>query len=254
MFKYKLAVGALFKNESHALKEWLDHYIIRGADHFFLINDKSTDSFQEILLPYQERGLITLFNTDTPYYLGRQRDLYNTYILPHVTFCEWLLMVDLDEFVWSPQSTNFVELLKQFNHIGQFQFEHTLFGSNGHLIQPESIVKGFTKRHKDLPTHGPVNYKYFIQGKYEFTSLNVHHATFKNLEYEKTHFKMFGPDWWCNNHYWCQSRDFWNNVKCVRGDSDAYRKRTPEHFQFEDFNDVEDTGLFEQNLILGLFS
>lgn len=251
-FQYNLAIGALFKNESHVLKEWLDHYIARGADHFFLINDNSTDNFQEILLPYEERGLVTLFNTDTPYYTGRQKDLYNTYILAHQPSCEWLLMVDLDEFMWSPQSTNFVELLKQFKHVGQFQVEHTLFGSNGHEHQPESVVKGFTKRHNDLPTHGPINYKYFVQGSYSFTSLNVHHATFENKDYEQTHFKIFGPDWWRNNHYNCQSRDFWNTVKCVRGDSDHYRKRTPEHFASEDFSDIEDTGLLEQNQSIGL--
>jgi hypothetical protein len=254
MFKYKFAVGALFKNESQALKEWLDHYIARGADQFFLINDSSTDNFASILAPYQEKGLITLFNPDTPYYRGRQRDLYNTYILPYQQTCEWLLIVDLDEFVWSPQGTNLVELLNQFKHVGQFQFEHTLFGSNGHETQPESIVKGFTKRHKDLPTHGPINYKYFVQGSYEFTSLNVHHATFKNIEYEKTHFMIFGPEWWRNNHYNCQSRDFWRDVKCTRGDSDAYRGRTPEHFESEDFSEVEDLGLVEQNSLLGLFS
>ena len=39
---YNLSVGALFKNESHALEEWLEHYLYHGADHFYLINDGSS--------------------------------------------------------------------------------------------------------------------------------------------------------------------------------------------------------------------
>jgi hypothetical protein len=35
MIRYKFSVGAIFKNEEHILKEWIEHYIHHGADHFF---------------------------------------------------------------------------------------------------------------------------------------------------------------------------------------------------------------------------
>ena len=44
MSKYKLSVGGVFKNEAHSIKEWIDHYLFHGADHFYLINDGSTDN------------------------------------------------------------------------------------------------------------------------------------------------------------------------------------------------------------------
>jgi hypothetical protein len=50
------------------------------------------------------------------------------------------------------------------------------------------------------------------------------------------------------NHYNCQSRNFWNEVKCNRGDADNYLIRKPEDFNRLDVNDVEDLGLFNQNL------
>jgi hypothetical protein len=246
---YNLAVGALFKNEAHALHEWLNHYLARGVEHFFLINDGSTDNFMTILEPYIDK--ISLFNANFPMYLGRQRDMYNKYILPELQHCKWLLLVDLDEFMWSPRNTNFVELLKLFEHVAQFQVNHTLFGSNGYIKQPESIVASFTKRASNQEKHG-VNLKYFIQGKYKFSSLNVHHATFVNPEEEATLFKQFGSDWWQNNHYSCQSRMFWDNIKCTRGDSDNYRVRNPDQFSETDFNDVEDNGLKNQNIKLGI--
>jgi len=49
MTKYYLSVYAIFKNESVALEEWLTHYINEGVDHFFLIDNGSTDDYEPIL-------------------------------------------------------------------------------------------------------------------------------------------------------------------------------------------------------------
>jgi hypothetical protein len=251
---FKLSVGALFKNESHCLKEWLEHYIAHGVEHFFLIDDKSTDDYMTILNPYIEKGLVTLFCADCNYYLGRQRDLYNTYIFPCITKTEWLLMVDLDEFVWSPKGTNFIQILElYFKDMAQIQINHTYFGSNGHIKQPEYIVKGFTRRSKDVPSESQ-GYKYFINTKYKFSSLNVHHADHIDVQDKLEKFKIFSQDWWRLNHYSCQSREFWINVKCTRGDADNFRVRSiDEGFIDIDQNDVEDLGLLEQNTQLGLY-
>ena len=56
----------------------------------------------------------------------------------------------------------------------------------------------------------------------------------------ETYFRM--------NHYSCQSLEFWETVKCTRGDGDNWRKRTKEDFDTLDLNDVEDEGLLQQNL------
>ena len=52
------------------------------------------------------------------------------------------------------------------------------------------------------------------------------------------------------NHYCCQSLDFWNNVKCTRGDGDHYLVRTMEHFKENDINEVDDFDLYKQNEML----
>lgn len=249
---HTLAVGALFKNEAHAMREWLEHYLARGVDHFYLINDASTDDCMTILAPYIERGCVTVFDATFEHYLGRQRDMYNHYLLPRLHTTKWLLLVDLDEYVWSPQGINIAHILEtQFKHLAQIQINHTLFGSSGHIEQPDSLVAGFTRRTTDIPSESK-DYKYFINTEYKFTSLNVHHADHADDEDKKTRFKMFSQDWWRLNHYSCQSRNFWRDVKCTRGDADNYRKRTDDAFSELDHNDVEDIGLYEQNHALGL--
>ena len=36
--KYKLVIVAIFKNEAIAMREWLEHYIRQGVEHFYIIN------------------------------------------------------------------------------------------------------------------------------------------------------------------------------------------------------------------------
>jgi hypothetical protein len=167
---------------------------------------------------------------------------------------EWLIMVDMDEYLWSPKSHNLYWVLSaHFGHIAQIQVNHTIFGSNSHDLQPKSLVAGFTKRSKEVPSVIKYN-KYIVNTRYQFKSLNIHHATFVNYEDEKERFKIFSPDWFRLNHYSCQSRNFWRDVKCTRGDADNFRKRevNDEYWKEMDLNEVEDLELYEQNHTAGL--
>jgi hypothetical protein len=151
----------------------------------------------------------------------------------------------MDEYMWSPQSIDLKEVLKIMKHCSQIQVSHTIFGSNGHISQPSSVVEGFTKRSTVQAAEG--NFKYFINTDFKFSSLNCHHATFVDETTANPTFFQFNLPYFVLNHYCCQSLEFWRNVKCTRGDGDGYRQRTEEDFKQYDQNEVEDTDLFEQN-------
>jgi len=250
MQKYYLSVGAMFKNESHSIKEWITHYIHHGVEHFYLINDNSSDNFMEVIQEYIDKNIVTLFNVNEPYYLGRQRHLYNNHILPLIKETKWLLMVDVDEYVWSKLDINLSNLLKRCNHLGQIQIRQTIYGSNGHITQPKFIVKSFTKRIKDNSSDGKL--KYLVNSSYEFSSLNIHYANFVNEEYMKnsSKFIIIDSNYLIMNHYCCQSVEFWNNIKCTRGDADHYLIRNHDDFHQYDINEIEDFDLYNQNLSL----
>ena len=248
---YTLPVGAVFKNETHCLKEWLDHYLFHGVEHFYLINDQSTDNYMEILTPYLEKGLVTLYQSAHASYLGRQRHLYNDFILPHFNRKEthWLLMCDLDEFLWSPKAIDLKVVLSEMDHMWQIQVLHTLFGSNGHdaEVPANTLVASYTRRSATTPTETPGLLKYFVNSSYcTVESLNIHYATAPDHDKTK-HFMILNNPYFVLNHYCCQSKEFWRSVKCTRGDADNYRVRTMADFDEYDQNVVEDLRLFEQN-------
>jgi len=249
-----LSVGAIFRNESHCIKDWIEHYLNQVVNHFYLIDDHSTDNYEEKIRPYIERGLITLYKSDSspPHYLGFQRNMYTKYILPHVNNkdTKWLLICDLDEFVWSPYFKKLNIFLSVYVHsLAQVQVTPTLFGSNNLEKQPKSLVQGFTKRTSDMPTKCGT-YKYFVNSDYKFTSLNVHHATPESKEHlELNYFMIIGSDFIRLNHYINQSKEFWLNVKCKRGDADGFLERDINLFNSydEQANQVEDLELVEIN-------
>jgi len=244
--QYQLSVGAIFKNESHSMKEWIEHYIHHGVEHFYLINDNSTDDFETVLKEYIDKGIIELFHVIEPYYLGRQRALYNRFILPRIKESKWLLMVDLDEYVWSKQGIDLRPVLQTFESYGQIQLYEGLFGSNGFITQPKYLLPNFVKRAAEYRRG---KYKYFVNTRFEFSSLNIHHADFENIEYmeDPDVFILAFPEYFVINHYNCQSRDFWRETKCTRGDADDYLVRTYEDFALYDTNELYDFELYEQN-------
>jgi hypothetical protein len=247
---YELAVVCLFKNESNSILEWIEHYFYHGANHIYLINDDSSDNSIDLIKNYIIKGQITLFEAKGwKQYLGRQREMYNEFVLPLVKKKEmrWLLICDMDEYVWSPLAVDLKEILKQCENFSQIQMNHTLFGSSGHIMQPKSIVKYFTKRRKHL--NHLENMKYFVNSDFEFSSLNVHHASYVNDDDEekKKHFRLL-DDYFKLNHYKYQSFEFWKNIKCTRGDADHYLiRKEMEFFENDNLNEVEDRGLWDQN-------
>jgi hypothetical protein len=245
------------------MQEWLEHYFFHGVDHVYMINDQSTDSFMDVLQPYIDQQLVTLFQSTHPYYLGRQRDMYNHFFLPILSTTRWFGIVDMDEFLYSKRNVDLRNVLKTHEHLAQIQFNHTLFGSSGLDQQPEWVVPSFTYR-EDTTVSGAEEtsgiIKYLLNTEYEFVSLNIHHAEFadkenlKNGKFRILDYKTVKDNVppFTLNHYRCQSKQFWNDVKCTRGDSDHYIQRNKDMFHTYDKNDVQDTTLYEQNKVLYL--
>jgi len=213
----RFSIGAIFNNEAPYLKEWLDHYINRGAEHFYLINDKSDDNYIEVLEPYIKNNYITLFDileTRDHTREGRQSDAYNHFFLPIKNKSEWFLICDIDEYIWSTKNlkiTDSLSLLEK-NDIYYYEIPQILFGSNGYKIQPQNIVNSFTKRQI-------INEKYqkFIKKHFQFKPIFksekvnkfIVHWHFSSCEKMRPFFNDPNECLFRYNHYRLQSEEKW---------------------------------------------
>lgn len=213
----RMCVGAIFKNEAPYLKEWLDHYINRGVDHFYLIDDNSDDNYKEVLEPYIQKGYITLFNVDeVKTYFGRQEYFYKKFLFPIKDYCEYMIICDIDEYIWSPKHFNLFDAAKEMaaKNIQSYQIPMVLFGSNNYKFQPQNIVNSFN-------TRADYNIEYY-QWALKFKQFKSIFLT-KNIKQIGVHFTLnnfnFSPDsldlnshLFRLNHYRLQSEEKWHKV------------------------------------------
>lgn len=144
-YLYDFSICAMFYNESVLLKEWLDHHLLFGCQHFYLINNASTDDSEAILQPYLDKGLVDLVTEPRKH---RQHFAYDEFFLEKIVKdTEWIAVIDLDEFLYPRDgSWDIREVLTKSPNIDAFAVPWLLFGSSGHLKQPKSIVGDFLYR------------------------------------------------------------------------------------------------------------
>jgi hypothetical protein len=108
--RYNLSICAIFKNETKYLKEWIEYHRLVGVDHFYLYNNNSFDRSTEVLRPYIKQNIVTL--TSWPDCLGNVPDekaylwslstqisAFENAILLRAKETEWMVIVDVDEFL-----------------------------------------------------------------------------------------------------------------------------------------------------------
>ena len=268
---------AIFKNESHILKEWIEHYLNQGVDKFFLIDNNSTDEYYSILEPYITAGKVDLVK-DTKKHA--QAELYNKHFLNKCRSYEWVIVCDLDEFIYGRKYCNSIKdfLSKVHNNFSQVFIPWKMFGSNGfdtiEKEQPSSVISTFTKRliYNDTKKN---NYSFVFKGNKMYienkcivrtkylVKIGIHHSETLNNRYltsyilKNNHIHEINAFTEINeniiensalhlNHYAIQSLDWFMRVKATRGDNTAAINdniRNKKYFQKYDFKDVDDLEL-----------
>ena len=229
-----------------AMKEWIEHYSAKGADHIYLIDDGSTDDYKEILEPYIRKGFVTLFKNDVVCEIPAKRQcmIYERFFRPVLSQSTWFSVLDLDEFLYCPESARVDEVFKTRNE-DEIIIDWVCFGSNGHVKQPESIIDGFTKRYSAETAQRleAASYKSTFRTN-KFLNFGVH----KQFMTPGSVSVRASPTFLIN-HYLVQSENFWTQVKMTRGDVNRWHAsdaRTLDYFRKYDVNEEDDFRLCVQ--------
>ncbi|SNS58867.1 Glycosyl transferase family 2 [Ekhidna lutea] len=256
-----LTVAGIFKNESHVIKEWIQHYLNEGADHFLLIDNGSTDDYKNQIKEFISEGLITIIYDDSKW---AQVELYNKYFTELKNQCQWVLVCDLDEFVYSRRG---YETIETFLHdlpskVGAVRIPWKMFGSSDYIKQPDYIIQKFITRASYNNSKKPwmaeekmVQSKVIVKPQ-KVIKYFVHHcdlhkckvigADKKKLKYKKLHQanpfqpvneKILENSYLHLNHYPLQSKEWFLNVKCQRGAADTEKHENVRNLNyFEEYN------------------
>ena len=207
-----LSVLAIFKNETMNLKVWLDHYIWQGVEHFYLIDNGSTDNPMKILQEYIDKGYITYVYGDAKHRQQQYyKDVFNLFRLKEKTI--WLAVCDLDEFFFGTEK-RLSKVLQTHENYNMVLSNWLMFGSDGLTEQPSDIRTGILYREE--PVH--VNTKYIFK---TVSIPNTDHIWIHCLERVDESYTIIDNEQIHLNHYPIQSLEFFQKVKMTRGAADV---------------------------------
>lgn len=206
--KYTLCVLATVKNEELVIGEWIDHHVWQGVQHFYIIDNGSTDDTFKVLKPYIDKGLVTYYYMPS---LHKQTEHYNAVYNDRArSACKWLMVIDVDEYVYNRTKgstiASYLNGLK-YNKIKSVCLRWKLFGSSGYEYQPKDIRESFLWRKPDVDKHT----KHIVNTSYT-TTIDIHST--KDADSEKDF-----PDELALNHYPIMSKEYFRTVKMTRGDA-----------------------------------
>jgi hypothetical protein len=251
MTEINLALIAMFKNEAHIMKEWIEHYIKEGVEKFYMIDNGSTDNYMTIIAPYIKKKYVIVIKDRKRY---AQMELYNKYFLNIAKKTKWCIVCDLDEFIYSRNGYNrIIDYLNSVpNDVSNVLIPWKLFGSNGYIKQPSSVIKSFTKRQN--ANIDSIEIKPIFRGR-SLKKIGVHNSEIdgrtinsandpiENKYSSDTSEDILKRSNLHLNHYAIQSYNWFKSVKMTRGDacsSQSDRSRNDEYFLKYDHKDLDD--------------
>lgn len=248
-----LCLVSVFKNESHCIREWIDHYIKEGVDHFFLVDNKSTDNYN--IKDYIKSGIVDLTVNPKKH---AQQELLNHY-LDDAKKYTWIMVVDLDEFMYARNGYSTIKkYLQTVKHpVEQIFVLWKQFGSSGFKKQPNSIINNFVyrKKYRDhwFDDSDTTEIKSIVRSScVNQLDLHIHNQplhihssnnTRIDLIFQQISEEILRTSCLHINHYRIQSLEFYSTVKMKRGDAFSNNVRDMEMFRHQDTNEIVDTEL-----------
>jgi len=238
-----LAICAIFRNEAPFFREWIEFHLGVGASHFFLYNNFSEDDYQSALSPWIKRGVVTLY--EWPKRVG-QMSAYFHCARRHAMQARWIAFIDLDEFLFSPQTVDILPVLRRYHDQPAIVAGSFFFGSSGHLTRPDApLVESFTLRSGEQRSGKTIANPRHIRRITNAHTFTYYAGTSIDTSGERVRAgHPIATDVLRINHYWSRAiSDMENKVK--RGDASSPLPRAlAAHLEYErSMNEISDTSI-----------
>ena len=107
-----LSIGAIYRDESAYLREWIEFHLLVGVERFFLYNNASTDDSLDVLARYLTEEVVVLHDWPAP--APDQRQVFDDCLRVHRDDARWIAFIDVDEFLFSPTGEKLDVLLPEY--------------------------------------------------------------------------------------------------------------------------------------------
>lgn len=146
-FMYRASIMACARWEMPYITEWLLYHRAIGFDHVYLFcnDDDPTELYREVLPFLQGDPFVTFRHFP---FQGQQFQMYMHGLRQWKDETQWLMFLDIDEFLCLREDSNIKVFLDQTpSHWDCIQFNWLVFGNNGFVDRPAgSVLQTYTRR------------------------------------------------------------------------------------------------------------
>ncbi|MBE0589315.1 MAG: glycosyltransferase family 2 protein [Hydrogenophaga sp.] len=166
--KPRVGIALIVKNEGPYLIEWLAHHHLVGFDHFYVVNNDSSDNTWPLLQALSQTLPITCFSYATPPGAEPQLLVYEEIVRRHGHEVEWMAFLDADEFLWPSQYPDTVSDLLQATlqahpDAGAMALNWATYGSSMKIAKESGLVTERFLHHAPQQHHVNHHFKSIIR-------------------------------------------------------------------------------------------
>jgi hypothetical protein len=260
------SIMAIFKNEELYLEEWLQHHIKEGIDHFYLYSNDTNMKKYKYLDKYMDKiTLIPWTDINPSIYSTVQRDAYNHCIKNYNNRYDYLLMLDIDEFLVSLfDNKRAIDIINKLdkNKTKAVKIQRYNFGSDGHIKKPYgNVIDNYKKHEKICSSYKALANSKFLDVNSDYYGVHDHpykdidgiiYNSYLKYDEDEDEDTYIGPNS-CDknsineiplviNHYYTKSQEeYMKRCKLwVNGgiNNHGYRENCEENFKEKDVKDI----------------
>ena len=223
-----------FKNEDHIMYEWINHHFEEGIDQIILIDDNDNDGYlnkNKWLNKYIINEKIIISKS-----IDTKQDIDYTNRLNLIKNHKWLIIIDMDEFIFSVKKNLKKLLNEELISYEYIKIRWKLF-SHRSVFQPKSVIESNIITHENNDPISKIGIKCIAKTE-NLKYIHWHYCEFKKNPVNEIMLSAHNQ-FVQINHYRSQSDEFLFGVKELRGggfDKNRYKNNynlNYRHYSFD---------------------
>ena len=139
--KYRLVIGAIFRNEVEYILEWIAWHQSQGVEKFIIFDNYSDDGTFELLEKLKKKDIIDLYRIERGDKV--QLEAYKKILMLCDSGIDYIGFIDADEFIMPQDNKKLIDHLDiafKDDNVGALAINWRIYGTSGNTYQTDDFV------------------------------------------------------------------------------------------------------------------